>query len=59
MRKFGSCVFGIILGVFVSLGAATLVGALFPGLGEVSFVLSLGYWILSGRQLVSAVDLSR
>ena len=59
MRKIGSYVFVIFLGIFISLGAASLVGILFPGLKEVAFVLSLGYWILTGRQHLSAFDLSR
>jgi hypothetical protein len=59
MRKLGSFVYVAILGVFISLGAASLVGTLFPGLWEIAFVLSLGYWILSGRQHLSAIDLSR
>lgn len=58
MRKFGSYVFGIILGIFISLGAASLVGFLFPGLKEVAFLLSLGYWILAGRHHLSAIDLT-
>jgi hypothetical protein len=59
MRKFGSYVFGIFLGICISLGAASLVGVLFPGLKEAAFVLSLGYWILAGRQHLTAIDLSR
>jgi hypothetical protein len=58
MRKVGSFFCAAILGVFISLGAASLVGALFPGLGEASFLLFLGYWVLSGRQHISAIDLS-
>lgn len=59
MRKIGRHVFAFFLGVFISLGASSLVGVLFPGLREVAFVLSFGYWILSGRQHLSAIDLSR
>ncbi|HEX9205947.1 MAG TPA: hypothetical protein VF853_08480 [Candidatus Deferrimicrobiaceae bacterium] len=59
MRKFGSFVFEIFLGVFISLGAASLVGVVLPGLREAVFVLSLGYWILVGRQHLAAIDLSR
>jgi len=59
MRKFGSYVFLIFLGIFISLGAASLVGVLFPGLKEAAFLLSLGYWILTGRQHLAAIDLSR
>jgi len=59
MRKVGSYVFAIFLGVFISFGAASLVGVLFPGLKEVAFVLSLGYWILTGRQHLAGIDLSR
>lgn len=59
MRKFGSFVFEILLGVFISLGAASLVGVVLPGLREAVFVLSLGYWILAGRQHLAAIDLSR
>jgi hypothetical protein len=59
MRKFGSYLFAIFLGLFISLGAASLVGVIFPGMREVAFLLSLGYWILAGRQHLAAVDLSR
>ena len=59
MRKFGSYVFVMLLGIFISLGAAALVGILFPWLKEAAFVLSLGYWILAGRQHLTAIDLSR
>jgi len=57
MRKLGSYLFAIFLGFFVSLGAASLVGVVFPGLSEAAFVLSFGYWILTGRQHLSAIDL--
>ena len=57
MRKFGSYVFVILLGIFISLGAASLVGILFPGLKEAAFVLSLGYWILTGRHHLATIDL--
>jgi hypothetical protein len=59
MRKFGSYVFAIFLGLFISLGAASLVGVLFPGMREVAFLFSLGYWVLAGRQHLAAIDLSR
>ena len=59
MRKFGAYVFVIFLGIFISLGAASLVGILFPGLKEAAFVLSLGYWLLTGRQHLAAIDLFR
>ena len=58
MRKIGSFVFLVFLGIFISLGAASLVGFLFPGLKEAAFVLSLGYWILAGRHHLTAIDLS-
>jgi len=57
MRKFGSYLFLVFLGIFISLGAASLVGVLFPGLKEVTFVLALGYWILTGRQHLATIDL--
>jgi len=57
MRKLGSYLFAIFLGFFISLGAASLVGVLFPGLKEAAFVLSLGYWFLTGRRQLSAIDL--
>ena len=59
MRKIVSFVLAILLGLFISMGAASLVGVIFPGMREVVFVLSLGYWILAGRQHLAAIDLSR
>jgi hypothetical protein len=59
MRKIGGRVFALFLGLFISLGASSLVGIVFPGLREAAFVLSFGYWILFGRQHLSAIDLSR
>ncbi|HEX9190928.1 MAG TPA: hypothetical protein VF847_02455 [Candidatus Deferrimicrobiaceae bacterium] len=59
MRKIGLYVSVIFLGIFISIGAASLVGILFPGLKEVAFFLSLAYWILAGRQHLAAIDLFR
>lgn len=59
MRKIGLYVSVVFLGIFISLGAASLVGFLVPGLKEAAFVLSLGYWILTGRHHLAAIDLSR
>ena len=57
MRKLGSYVFALFLGIFISLGTASLVGVLFPWLKEAAFLLCLGYWIATGRQHLAAIDL--